>query len=154
MSESNDTTGLQTPKPAGEAPRLEPSVAEQPSASRGSPGGGEVVAYVSDLIFATKVTATARFVGVRAAAVTSYDAAMRSAAGAVALIVDMHTPGETAAELIRTVRQSDATKPIVAFYSHVCDDLGERARSAGASEVLPRSKFSRELGAILQRLSS
>ncbi|MBL8877945.1 MAG: hypothetical protein JNG88_02405 [Phycisphaerales bacterium] len=151
MSESDDTTRPTAAKPPAAPASGEPGTAPAIVEPRGS---HEVVAYVSDLIFATKITATARFVGVRAVALTSCDAALRAAGEAVALVVDMHTPGETADELIRSVRQMDASRPIVAFYSHVCTELAERASAAGASEAMPRSKFSRELGAILQRLAA
>lgn len=117
------------------------------------PGEGRIVALVSDLIFATKVTATARFVGAQAAAVTTVEAALQALAGASGILVDMHLPGDAADRFIREARAHRPPPRVVAFYSHVCIDLAERAKAAGADLVLPRSKFSRNLSAILLELS-
>lgn len=125
-----------------------------PEMNKPHAGGGRVVALVSDLIFATKVTATARFVGVDAAAHTSAANAHAAVKNATAVIVDMHLPGDTPDQFIRSLRAEHPHMPIIAFYSHVCTELAERARAAGASDVLPRSKFSRDLGAILTRCAN
>jgi hypothetical protein len=42
----------------------------------------------------------------------------------------------------------------VGFLSHVQIDLAEQARAAGCSEVMPRSKFTKDLATILARAKS
>jgi CheY-like chemotaxis protein len=39
---------------------------------------------------------------------------------------------------------------VIAFLSHVQTDLAERARAAGCQDVMPRSKFTQNLAAILR----
>lgn len=42
--------------------------------------------------------------------------------------------------------------PVVAFYSHVDVETGERGREAGLELVVPRSRAARELPALVERL--
>jgi hypothetical protein len=39
---------------------------------------------------------------------------------------------------------------VIAFLSHVQTELAERAHAAGCDEVMPRSKFTQNLAAILR----
>ncbi len=67
-----------------------------------------VTAFVTDLIFATKITSTARSLGVGVRVVGSVDAlAEPLAAGELALlIVDLAAAGETPLDAIRLARQA------------------------------------------------
>lgn len=113
-----------------------------------------VLAVMSDLIFETKAAATARAAGVDVRTVRSLAAALPLAADAGGIIVDMHLPQDAAVNVIRELRRLRPQVAILAFCSHVQKELLEQATAAGASEVLPRSRFTRQLAAILQRLSA
>ncbi len=113
-----------------------------------------VVALVTDLIFAGKITSTAAALGVEARAVRSVDD-LESAldSGGVALVVvDLEADGVDAAEAIRRCREAAAPPRTVAFGPHVRADLLESARRAGADEVLPRSAFAARCAAILRSI--
>jgi len=55
-------------------------------------------------------------------------------------------PGEPL-EAIRAIRREGTTRelPIIGFLSHVDRELAQKAESAGATRVLPRSQFSETL---------
>lgn len=114
-----------------------------------------IVAVVSDLIFDAKVSGTARAAGIDVQVVRTAASALERLAQATALIVDLHLEPQAgdALELLRTAKTRRPELPIVAFLSHVQFELAESARQAGAGEVLPRSKFSRQLAEILARLA-
>ncbi|MCC6359712.1 MAG: response regulator transcription factor [Phycisphaerales bacterium] len=115
-----------------------------------------ILAVVSDLFFDAKITATARVVGVEVVAVRTIDAAAARLADAGAavtgLIVDLSLPGGDPIGFVRAVKASTPGVRVVAFLPHVEADRRRAAKEAGADEVLPRSKFSEALAAILGRL--
>jgi hypothetical protein len=57
-------------------------------------------------------------------------------------------------ETIERLGQSHRAVPLIAFLSHVQTDLAERARAAGCTNVMPRSKFTRDLATILAAAKS
>lgn len=101
-----------------------------------------------DLIFTSRVTGTARDLGLTVRAARSADlleALARTAAPRLVLI-DLGNPGLDVPNLLRRLRAACPDLPrIVAYGSHV-DAAGLRAaREAGCDLVLPRSKFVEEL---------
>lgn len=103
-----------------------------------------------DLIFASRITGTARAAGL----------AMKSARGPEefkslaqqespqGVIVDLANPGLDITELIRWLGEQCGTIPrVVAYGSHVDTATLKKARDAGCTVVLPRSKFVEELPA-------
>ncbi len=111
-----------------------------------------VVALVDDLFFQAKLRETARQAGVELHLVTSAEALLdRARQGPAALyLVDLNARGNPLGAIKQLRAQNDNTR-LVAYLSHVQTELAERARAAGCNEVLPRSKFTRELASILQR---
>lgn len=109
-----------------------------------------VIALVDDLMFQSKLTATARQVGVTLKMVTTPQALAQAAAAGDAslLIVDLNARAQPV-EAVKQLRAAGCVLPIVAFLSHVQVDLAERARAAGCTEVMPRSRFTQNLAAIL-----
>jgi DNA-binding NarL/FixJ family response regulator len=110
----------------------------------------DVLALVTDMIFQAKILETARQLGVSvrvAASGVEFERALASDAPPLA-IVDLNA-GDGALAAIKRLRAAGRDVRVVAFCSHVQTELARRARDAGADEVLPRSRFSKELGEIL-----
>jgi CheY-like chemotaxis protein len=114
----------------------------------------EVLVLVDDLFFQAKLAETARQVGVALKMVSTGEALLRAAGeDSVALvIVDLNAPQSV--EAIEKLRAAGRARPVVAFLSHVRTDLAERARAAGCQQVLPRSKFTKDLAALLAQAKS
>lgn len=112
-----------------------------------------ILALPGDLMFASKIRATAQatgaVVGVHARPAALLDAARRHPPRLVLIDLDARSWDPTA--LVRDLKQDERTAAVrvVAFVSHVRQDAIDAARSAGADRVLARSAFVRELPAIL-----
>jgi CheY-like chemotaxis protein len=116
---------------------------------------GKVVALMDDLFFQAKILETAKHVGVRVETVTSGEALV--AAGSlpdgerpVLVLVDLNARSG-AVDAIEKLRAAGNQVPVVAFLSHVQVELAERAKAAGATQVLPRSRFAQNLPSILSQ---
>lgn len=111
----------------------------------------KVVALVDDIFFIAKMKETAKHAGVELETRGTADALAEAAKtdGASLLIVDLNARGSI--EAVEKLRAAGITLPVIAFLSHVQVELAERARAAGCTEVMPRSKFTRELVEILSR---
>jgi CheY-like chemotaxis protein len=115
-----------------------------------APGSG--IMLCDDLIFFSRVAATARAAGLEVkqarTAPAVLDLARQSPPGCV--ILDLHTDGLDLAELLAGLREICPVMPrTVAFGSHVEADTLRAARKAGCDRVLPRSQFVQELEADL-----
>ena len=95
-----------------------------------------VVAYLTDLIFATKLSSTgiALGVGVRIVGTPSQLQDQLRAGGVSLVLVDLSAEGDPL-DAIRRCRVDAASPRIVAFGPHVEADLLAAAREAGAGEV-------------------
>lgn len=112
----------------------------------------DVVALVDDLFFQAKMMETARQVGVelRACATPEAVAAEVSSGSPRLVVVDLNA-GARPLEAVRQVQSLGREIPLIAYLSHVQTELAERARAAGCREVMPRSKFTRDLAQIFSR---
>ncbi|HRX85010.1 MAG TPA: hypothetical protein P5572_08330 [Phycisphaerae bacterium] len=110
----------------------------------------ENVAVITDLIFRSRIELAARAAGAAVATVTSARGlAPRLAEGNVRLvIVDLDLPEDDVTAAIDAARAAGVER-IVAYYPHVQKDLAERAKTAGATLVLPRSAFVAQLPELL-----
>ena len=110
---------------------------------------GRVVALVEDIFFIAKMKETAKQTGVTLETAGNAEALEQAARahGTSLLIVDLNARGSI--EAVEKLRATGITLPVIAFFSHVQTELGERARAAGCEQVMPRSKFSRDLAEIL-----
>ena len=99
-----------------------------------------VVAYVPDLMDRSRLTAQS---GLEVTFVTEPDALAAAAPGAALVIVDLARPG------VLDAVAAGVGAPVVGFGSHVESELLTAARAAGCREVLPRSRFFRELPRLL-----
>lgn len=105
-----------------------------------------------DLFFASKVTGTAAELGFRVIVEGSVSQAASSASPSSyrCLILDLSTPDLKVADVLAAL--SATNRPaVIAFGPHVETARLAEARDAGCDEVLPRSKFTATLPAILTR---
>lgn len=100
----------------------------------------------SDLIWASRIRATAEAVGVR---VRPASVAALAEETPTALLVDLES-GNEAMDVIAEVKRNHPGCRIIAFGPHVREDLFEMARRAGADEALPRGAFDHRLAEILR----
>jgi CheY-like chemotaxis protein len=115
----------------------------------------DVLALVDDLFFQSKLSETARHIGVALRAVSSGDALVGAAATEAPrlVLVDLNAR-QGPVEAIERLRAAGNPAPVIAFLSHVQTELAERARAAGCEQVLPRSQFTANLAAILRQAKS
>jgi CheY-like chemotaxis protein len=115
----------------------------------------QVVALVDDLFFQAKLVETAKQVGVELRTCTTPDALVSEIAASRPrlVIVDLNARSNPL-EAVERVRADSAQIPLIGFLSHVQVELAERARAAGCQDVMPRSKFTRDLATILRQVKS
>ncbi len=115
----------------------------------------QVVALVDDLFFQAKILETARHLGIDLVTCGTGEALVAQVArdNPKLVIVDLnarHGP----LEAIERLNASSGAPPLIAYLSHVQPELAARARAAGCHEIMPRSKFTRELASILAQAKS
>ncbi len=115
----------------------------------------QIVALVDDLFFQAKIAETAKHLGIEFSACSTADALVAEVSKGAArlVVVDLNARGNPLAAIER-LQEMPSPVPMVAFLSHVQQELAERARAAGCPEVMPRSKFTRDLATILARAKS
>ena len=115
----------------------------------------DVVALVDDLFFQAKLLETAKQLGVELRTCTTPDAlaAEIGRQSPKLVVVDLNARANPI-EAIERVQAAGGAIPLIAFLSHVQVELAERARAAGCRDVMPRSKFTRDLATILRQVKS
>jgi hypothetical protein len=115
----------------------------------------QVLAMVDDLFFQSKIIETARHLGVDLKICTTPDAlaAELSKSTPNLVVVDLNARNQPLDAIARTQLLA-ASVPLVGFLSHVQTELAEQAQAAGCREVMPRSKFTKDLATILARAKS
>src|SRR5690349_13503160 len=112
-----------------------------------------IVAILDDLMFTSKIRTAATQLGVEVTFARTAEAALeamqRSAPSLV--IIDLNNPRTNPIALVDAMRQDPGLAAVrtVGYASHVQTDVIERARRAGVTDVLARSAFTQNLGAIL-----
>src|SRR5271168_4649641 len=110
---------------------------------------GRIVALMDDLFFQMKVAETAKHLGIEFKVAGNGDVLAGMLEPPTKLvIVDLNAKSDPVATIAR-VRATQKELPVVAFLSHVQTELAAQAKSAGSTEVLPRSVFTQKLAAIL-----
>jgi len=97
-----------------------------------------------DLMFTSKVAATARAQGLTVVAVRTAAQVMARAREScpACVIVDLHNPDLDLPALLAALRTACPTMPrVIAYGSHVNKELLQAAQAAGCDRVLPRSRF-------------
>jgi hypothetical protein len=110
--------------------------ADERSNGRSMSDGPQVIALVRDLMFASRINATAAAANVYVQLIR--DPAALGAAPAGRLICDLNLPG--AIEAAQAWKR-DVGGDVVGFVSHVDTETIDRARAAGVDRVLARSRF-------------
>lgn len=111
---------------------------------------GRVVALMDDLFFQMKVAETAKHLGVEFKVAANGDVLTGMLEPPTKLvIVDLNAKSEPVATIAR-LRATHKVLPIVAFLSHVQTELAAQAKTAGSTEVMPRSLFTQNLVKILE----
>jgi DNA-binding NarL/FixJ family response regulator len=112
-----------------------------------------VLVAVDDLLFSSKIRATAKQAGVELTFARSREEILEQArALKPALIVfDLNSAKTDPISTLAALKADPALAPIraIGFASHVHTDLIAAARQAGADQVLPRSAFAGNLAEIL-----
>jgi hypothetical protein len=103
-----------------------------------------IIALVRDLMFSSKITATARAQG-RSVRIVREPAALAREAGSM-LLADLNLPGAVEASADWMARTSGQA---VGFVSHVDAETIALARQAGLTRVMPRSRFVQDLPTLL-----
>lgn len=114
-----------------------------------------VLCVVDDLLFASKIRATAQSVG----ATVSFEKDASRVVDRVKaehpslVIFDLDTPRLRALETIAALHADPSTQavPTLGYVSHVQTERIAAARAAGIGEVLARSAFATQLSEILSR---
>jgi CheY-like chemotaxis protein len=114
-----------------------------------------ILALVDDLMFTSKIRATAKPLGVSVVFARSRESALAEVAKArpALVILDLNATRIDPLAIVAAMKADAALAdiPSVGFVSHVQTGLIEQARQAGVSEVMARSAFTMQLPDILVR---
>lgn len=110
----------------------------------------QVVAFVPDLLFGSKVVSALRAAGHEPVLAADREAVARELPRAEVLIIDLTSDAPERIEEVRAFRPFDSKT--IAFYSHVEADVREHAQQAGFDLVVPRSRMAREGADLVDRL--
>ncbi len=109
----------------------------------------QVLFLSPDLMFSSRVTSTVKQLGgdCRVAPTLGRALDLMDSEPICLVVVDLESPGVEIAAIAEEAGKKEI--PVVAYASHVREQLLESARNAGAAEVHPRSRFSSRMAAIL-----
>ncbi len=113
-----------------------------------------ILAAVQDLFFAAKITAAAQRVGVPVEFVPDEQKLLKETeSGWSVVLLDLNNSGFDPIDLIGKLKANSAggKVQILAYVSHVQQELKRRAEAAGCDLVLPRSVFSQQLDELLRQ---
>jgi DNA-binding NarL/FixJ family response regulator len=115
----------------------------------------EILALVDDIFFQAKMLETAKHLRIEMKSFTTSDALLAEIEKQPPklVVVDLNAR-QSPLDAISSLRARNQDIPVIAFLSHVQTELASRARDAGCAEVMPRSKFTKELAAIFARAKS
>lgn len=113
-----------------------------------------ILVAVDDLLFSSKIRATARQAGIELTFARTPDEILEQARlnKPTLAIFDLNSAKTDPVATIAALKSDPALASIraIGFASHVHTDLIRAARAAGADEVMPRSAFASQLPAILR----
>jgi hypothetical protein len=109
-----------------------------------------VAAVVPDLLFGSNVQGALRAGGHEVALLGGVDA-LRGAAECDVVVLDLTADADARLADLAAARPPGV--PVLAFYSHVEQDVRTAAEAAGVDMVVPRSRMNREGPVLVDRLS-
>lgn len=112
-----------------------------------------VAALVEDLLFASKISATAAHVGTPVRIVFQAAQLREQLGGCGGLILDLNVSGEDVLQLATQACRANPALRVAAFVPHVDARAARQARDAGIARVLTRSAFTEQLPQLLRELS-
>ena len=113
------------------------------------------VLITGDLIFSTKITSTARALGLDVRVVGTPEAAMeRIQPGQTRCVVLDLALSSLTEQRIREIVGAAGGASVIAYGSHVDTERLQAARDSGCTEVMPRSRLSGELPQLLAKYLS
>jgi CheY-like chemotaxis protein len=124
---------------------MEEQPMSEPARSAGAKTG---LVLCDDLMFVSRITGTARGLGLDVKPARSADMLLQLAAAEVpaCVLVDLGNPGLDIADLLQRLRETCSPMPrVIAYGSHVDTATLRAARAAGCDAVLPRSQFVEQL---------
>lgn len=112
----------------------------------------EIFAFVDDIFFQAKMMETAKQASIEMKSFSTGELLLAEfeKQQPKLVVVDLNAR-QSPMEVIAAVRARLAGIRVIGFFSHVQAELAQRARDAGCTEVMPRSKFTKELAAIFSR---
>jgi CheY-like chemotaxis protein len=112
----------------------------------------DAIVLVDDLFFQAKLRETAKLAGITLETAATGEQLLTAASPTALVIVDLNARQGALEAVEQLCRSNGAGNPrrVIAFLSHVQTELAERARAAGCQDVMPRSKFTQNLPAILR----
>ena len=125
----------------------------------------DAIVLIDDLFFQAKLFETAKLTGITLETASTGEQLLKAAAAnpEALVIVDLNAR-QGALDAVEQLCKGngeriisngpDNPRRVIAFLSHVQTELAERARAAGCQEVMPRSKFTQNLAAILRGAKS
>ncbi len=127
------------------------------SGASGNKTNAYAVAVLDDMFFASKIREAAKASGVDVEFIKSEYAlhAFNPSEPPSLVIVDLANKSIAPLDVIRLIKTSDkfGKARVIGYLPHVAKELAARVLDAGYDQVLPRSKFSRELVDILSGIA-
>jgi hypothetical protein len=114
-----------------------------------------VVAFIPDLLFASRVQAMLLAEEHDVQIVGSPEALVEALPDAAVLVVDLTDEPASRAETVKSLSADGSLAAIhtLAFYSHVDVEVKQMAEHAGFDLVVPRSRMAREGASLVTRLT-
>jgi hypothetical protein len=116
----------------------------------------QVLAFIPDLFFGSRVQAMLSTDGHDVALATDASGVRERLAGAAVLVVDLTDEPAVRAGMVESLSADGSLDGIatLGFYSHVEAEVREIAQAAGFDLVVPRSRMAREGASLVTRLAS
>ncbi len=112
-----------------------------------------IAAVVGDLLFKEKISLAAAQAGQEVVFLRDPAAIAGEANKHRLILVDLNHKKLDPVAAIADIRAGGGGVKILAFCAHVDEELMAKASAAGADDVMPRSRFVRELGVMLRDAS-
>mgnify|MGYP001466770786 CR=1 FL=1 len=112
-----------------------------------------ILAVLDDLLFTSKIRATATQLGLSVSFARSQQAALTMLRDSppTLVVLDLNNPRTEPLAIVEAMQADPALRiiPTLGFASHVQTDLIDAARSAGVTQVIARSAFAQHLPELL-----